>query len=44
MCSKRKLSSKRNKWYSSKEHFDTEKSYEEHLHDIKFKKRKTTLY
>ena len=26
------------KWYGSNEHFNTEKSYEEHLEDLKLKK------
>lgn len=31
----------RDKWYNSKEHFRTEKSYEQHKRDLKRKKKRT---
>lgn len=38
MAYKLKISKAEAKWYGSKEHFRTEKSYEEHLEDLKKKK------
>jgi len=37
---KGRISKAESQWYGSKEHFETEKSYEEHLKDLKKKKLK----
>jgi len=36
----RKISKAELDWYSSEEHFRTEKSYEEHLEDLEKKRKK----
>ena len=39
MVFKLKISKAEAKWYGSREHFRTEKSYEEHLEDLEKKKK-----